>query len=321
MHDPAVQSRPVGTVTFLFTDMEGSTRAWELRPAETAAALKEHDEILTRHVESQNGMIILERGEGDSVFAVFARPSDAVAAACQIQREIGSHHWPGKVPVRLRMAIHTGEAGADYRGPHVNRAARIRSIAHGGQVLISGVTAGIVRRTLPDGASLVDLGRHRLRDVAELEQIFQLAHPDLPQEFPPLRSLSNFRQNLPVQLTSFVGRQKERETMAKLLESHRLVTLAGAGGTGKTRLAVQVGSDLLERYGDGVRFVDLAPLDDETLVMDAVATAVGVTPQPVLSGGEGLVRHLEGTTTLIILDNCEHVRKAAADVVLVMLRA
>src|SRR5205814_2460845 len=187
--------RPTGTVTFLFTDMEGSTRA--------------------------------------------------------------------------------GEADADYRGPHVNRAARIRGIAHGEQILLSGITAGIVRGTLPAGASLIDLGQHRLRDASEMEHVFQLAQPDLRQDFPPVKSLSNYRQNLPVQLTSFVGRRQERETVRKLIAQHRVVTLSGSGGCGKTRLAIQVGADELENFPDGVRFVDLVPVDESGLVLDAVASAVG----------------------------------------------
>ena len=151
-------NRPIGTVTFLFTDVEGSTRAWEAHPAETQTALKQHDEIVARRIEAYNGALILERGEGDSVFAVFARAADAVSAAVEIQRALRVQTWPADVPMRVRMAIHTGEAGADYRGPHVNRAARLRAIAHGEQILISGVTAGILRDALPDGASLIDSG-------------------------------------------------------------------------------------------------------------------------------------------------------------------
>src|SRR5205814_9970497 len=220
-------NRPVGTVTFLFTDVEGSTRAWEAFPAETHMALKRHDEIVAGKIEAHNGALILERGEGDSVFAVFGRANDAVAAAFEIQCELRAQTWPANVPIRVRMAIHTEEAAADYRGPHVNRAARLRAIAHGEKILISGVTAGIVRSTLPNGSSLIDLGQHRLRDIAEMEHVFQLAHPELRRDFPPVKSLSNFRQNLPVQLTSFVGRQPERETVCELIASHRVVTLVG----------------------------------------------------------------------------------------------
>jgi predicted ATPase len=203
----------------------------------------------------------------------------------------------------------------------VNRAARIREIAHGEQILVSGVTAGIVRGALPDGMSLVDLGQHRLRDVAEMEHVFQLAHPELRTDFPPLNSLSNFRQNLPIQLTSFIGRKHERETVRTLVSDHRVVTLIGSGGCGKTRLAIQVGADVLEKFPDGVRFVDLAPLSDATLVVDAIAAAVGVKVEQGIATIDALVRNLEGTKTLIILDNCEHVKTACADAVSGLLRS
>ena len=313
-------ARPVGTVTFLFTDMEGSTRAWEAHPADTQGALKRHDVIVSKEIEAQGGSIILERGEGDSVFAVFPRASDAVAAACNIQRIIRKESWPAKVPMRLRIAVHTGEADASYRGPHVNRAARIRGIAHGEQILISGVTAGIVRPALPNDCSLIDLGQHRLRDVAETEHVFQLTHPELRKDFPPLKSLGNFRQNLPIQLTSFVGREHERATVRTLLDSHRLITLIGSGGAGKTRLAIQVGIDVMEQFSDGVRFVDLSPLNDGSLVVDAIAAAVGVRSEQGISAIQMLVRNLEGTKTLIILDNCEHVIRACADAVTELIR-
>jgi len=314
-------NRPVGTVTFLFTDVEGSTRAWEAHPAETQSALKRHDEIVAREIEAYNGALILERGEGDSVFAVFARAADAVAAAFEIQRTLGAQTWAADVPMRVRMAIHTGEAGADYRGPHVNRAARLRAVAHGEQILISGVTAGILRDALPDGASLIDLGRHRLRDLSELEHVFQLAHPELRNDFPPLKSLTNFRQNLPIQLTSFIGRVEEQKTVRALIEKHRVVTLVGAGGCGKTRLAIQVGADELENFRDGVRFVDLAPLSGAGLVVDAIAAALGAKIEAGLSASDALVRALEGTQTLIILDNCEHLLAECAEAVLALLRA
>src|SRR5256885_3576551 len=314
-------NRPVGTVTFLFTDVEGSTRAWEAHPAETQTALKRHDEIVAREIEAYNGAVILERGEGDSVFAVFARAADAVAAAVEIQRALRRQTWPADVPMRVRMAIHTGEAGADYRGPHVNRAARLRAIAHGEQILISGVTAGILRDALPAGASLIDLGRHRLRDLSELEHVFQLAHPELRIDFPPLKSLTNFRQNLPTQLTSFIGRVGEQKTVQALIEKHRVVTLVGAGGCGKTRLAIQVGADVLENFPDGVRFVDLAPLAGVGLVMDAIATVIGAKIDAELNAADALASALEGTQTLIILDNCEHLLPESAEAVSTLLRA
>ena len=288
---------------------------------ETRAALQRHDEIVKREVEAHAGAMILERGEGDSVFAVFARATDAVTAACEIQRALGKQSWPPQVPMRVRMAIHTGETGPDYRSPHVNRAARVRAIGHGEQILISGVTAGIVRGALPDRVSLIDLGQHRLRDVAEMEHVFQLAHPDLRENFPPLKSLSNFRQNLPVQLTSFIGRTRERKEVRELIGHHRLVTLIGSGGCGKTRLAIQVGSDLLEEFPDGVRFVDLVSINDASLVVDAIATAIGVKVEQDVSRIDALLRDLEGTRTLIILDNCEHLISACATAVSTLLRS
>src|SRR5256885_11144806 len=314
-------NRPVGTVTFLFTDVEGSTRAWEAHPAETQTALKRHDEIVAREIQAYNGALILERGEGDSVLAIFARATDAVAAAVEIQRALRAETWPAEVPMRVRMAIHTGEAGADYRGPHVNRAARLRAIAHGEQILISGVTAGILRDALPAGASLIDLGRHRLRDLSGLEHVFQLAHPELRIDFPPLKSLTNFQQNLPIQLTSFIGRVGEQQTVRALIEKHRVVTLVGAGGCGKTRLAIQVGAAELENFPDGVRFVDLAPVTGMGLVMDAIATVIGAKIEAELSAADALASALEGTQTLIILDNCEHVLPESAEAVSTLLRA
>src|SRR5438874_8673756 len=312
-------NRPVGTMTFLFTDVEGSTRAWEAHPAETQTALKRHDEIVAREIEAYNGALILERGEGDSVFAIYARAADAVAAAVEIQRALRAETWPAEVPMRVRMAIHTGEAGADYRGPHVNRAARLRAIAHGEQILISGVTAGILRDALPAGASLIDLGRHRLRDLSELEHVFQLAHPELRIDFPPLKSLTNFRQNLPTQLTSFIGRVGEQKTVQALIEKHRVVTLVGAGGCGKTRLAIQVGAADQENFRDGVRFVHLAPLSGAGLVIDAIAAALKI--EASLNAIDALVRALEGTQTLVILDNCEHLLAECAEAVSALLRA
>jgi predicted ATPase/class 3 adenylate cyclase len=314
-------NRPVGTVTFLFTDVEGSTRSWEMHPAETQQALERHDEILAREIEARNGALILERGEGDSVFAVFAHAPDAVAAAFDIQCTLRAQTWSPDVPIRVRMAIHTGEAGADYRGPHVNRAARLRAIAHGEQILISGVTAGILGDALPDGASLIDLRHHRLRDVSELEHVFQLAHPKLRTDFPPLKSLSNFQQNLPVQLTSFIGRVGEQQTVRALIEKRRVVTLVGAGGCGKTRLAIQVGANVVENFANGVRFVDLAPLLGVGLVMEAIAVVIGAKIDAELNAVDALVTALEGTQTLIILDNCEHVLAESAEAVSALLRA
>jgi class 3 adenylate cyclase len=250
---------PTGTVTFLFTDMEGSTRNWERTPAAMKVALDRHDALLAMEIRAHGGTVVLERGEGDSVFAVFAHARDAVLAACSIQLALQAESWPVDLPIRVRMAIHTADAeavGRDYRGPEVNRCARIRSIAHGGEVLLSSSTEALVSGHLPADISLQDLGQHRLRDLARPDHLFQLNHPKLPSRFPALQSLSVLKHNLPVQLTSFVGRERQLKEVQQLVEAHRLVTLTGAGGCGKTRLALQTGAELLESYADGVWLVE-----------------------------------------------------------------
>jgi len=311
---------PTGNVTFLLTDIEGSTRNWETSESDMRAALVRHDELLARHIGEHDGTVLTERGEGDSFFAVFPTASGAVAAGLAIQLAIGSEPWPERAPIKVRVALHTGEAGQDHRGPDVNRCARLRALAHGGQVLVSATSTALVRGGLPDGASLQDLGRHRLRDLTIPERVFQLDHPGLPSSFPPLASLDAFRHNLPVQLTSFVGRAADLATVTNLVHEHRLVTLIGAGGAGKTRLALQAGADLLEDFGDGVWFVDLAPLTDPSLVPAAVATAVGVGEVPGRALADTLAEHLATRTTLVILDNCEHLVAAASKLVDQLLR-
>ena len=312
---------PTGNVTFLLTDIEGSTRNWETSESDMRAALIRHDELLAQHIREHGGAVLTERGEGDSFFAVFPVASGAVAAGLAIQLAIGSEPWPERTPIKVRAALHTGEAGQDHRGPDVNRCARLRALAHGGQVLVSATTAALVRGGLPDGASLQDLARHRLRDLTIPERVFQLDHPGLPSSFPPLASLDAFRHNLPVQLTSFVGRAADLATVTDLVHEHRLVTLIGAGGAGKTRLALQAGADLLEDFGDGVWFVDLAPLTDPALVPAAVATAAGAGEVPGRALADTLAEHLATRTTLVILDNCEHLVAAASKLVDQLLRS
>jgi class 3 adenylate cyclase len=250
---------PVGTVTLLLADVEGSTQLWESAPGAMTEAVSRHDgavaEILARH----GGVRPVEQGEGDSFVAAFARPSDAVAAALELQRA-------DLQPVRLRIGIHTGEVQlrdeGNYVGQTVNRAARLRDVGHGGQVLLSHVTAELVADRLPDGARLEDLGAHRLRDLARPERVAQLCHPDLTEGFAPLRSLDAHPHNLPTARTSFVGRQKEMAEVVRLLADTSLFTLTGAGGSGKTRLALQVAAASLDEHPDGVWWVDLAPLVD-----------------------------------------------------------
>ena len=312
---------PTGTATFLLTDIEGSTRNWEASPESMHAALVKHDHLMGAVIHAHGGEVLTERGEGDSFFAAFGQASDAVAAACEAQTRLWAESWPEQAPIRVRLAIHTGEAGLDYRGPDVNRCARLRSIAHGGQVLLSAAAAALVRTRLPDGAALVDLGPHRLRDLTHPERVFQLTHPNLPGDFPPVRSLDSYKHNLPVQLTNFVGRDREIEEVKELLFGHHLVTLTGAGGSGKTRLALQVAGELVDRFDEGVWLVDLAAVTDAATVVRAVASAVGAVESAGRPLTESLIEHVRGKKLLLIVDNCEHVIGASSELVEMLLRS
>jgi predicted ATPase/class 3 adenylate cyclase len=303
---------PTGPVTFLFTDIEGSTRRWEADPVTMRKVLERHDSILTQGIEGTGGRALLDRGEGDSFFAVFARPADAVAAALLIQKALLAEPWPDGAPVLVRMAIHTGQAGDDYRGPDTNRAARIRAIGHGGQVLLSHSTQALLQGALPDGATLLDLGEHGLKDVTLPERVFQLAHPDLLAEFPRLKSMNMFRQNLPATVTSFIGRERELGEVRRLVRESRLVTLTGSGGTGKTRLALEVAGELIDDCPGGVCFVDLASLTEGEWVPQAVAAALGLREDPGRSVTQVVVEHLAPARALVLLDNCEHLVEACS---------
>jgi predicted ATPase/class 3 adenylate cyclase len=315
--------RPTGTVTFLFTDIEGSTRLWEQQPEAMSAALARHDPLAAALIAQHRGTLLKSRGEGDSLFAVFASATDAVAAACALQQAFLSETWPAETPLRVRMALHTGEAEqrtGDYYGPAVNRCARLRAIAHGGQVLLSLATEELVLETLPTEARLLDLGLHRLRDLSQPERVFQLIHPNLPPDFPPLRSLAALPHNLPIQLTSFIGREKEIADVKRLLSATRLLTVAGAGGCGKTRLALQVAAGLAEEYADGVWLVELAALADPALVPQTVAAILGVREGPGRPLIETLADYLMPRKLLLVLDNCEHLLSACAQLAESLLR-
>ena len=274
--------------------------------------LTRHDAILTQGIEKAGGRALLDRGEGDSFFAVFGKPSDAVVASLQIQRALLTEPWPDSTPVLVRMAIHTGQAGDDYRGPDTNRAARIRAIGHGGQVLLSHSTHALLQGVLPDGATLLDLGEHGLKDVTLPERVFQLAHPDLLAEFPRLKSMNLFRQNLPAAVTSFIGRGHELGEVRRLMRESRLVTLTGSGGTGKTRLALEVAGELIDDCPGGVCFVDLASLTEGEWVPQAVAAALGLREDPTKPVTEVIAEHLATLRALILLDNCEHLVEACS---------
>jgi predicted ATPase/class 3 adenylate cyclase len=307
---------PAGTVTFLFTDIEGSTRLWEQHPEPMRAALARHDALAAAFVEAHAGTLVKSRGEGDSLFAVFPRATDALAAAVAFQQALIAEPWPAEVSLRVRMALHTGEAdlrAGSYYGSEVNRCARLRAVAHGGQVLLSRTTYDLVRDTLPEGASLRDLGEQRLRDLTRPEHVFQLLHPELPADFPPLNTLEARPNNLPVQPTPLIGREQELAALRGLLarDAARLVTLTGPGGTGKTRLALQTAADLLDEFADGVFFIDLAPISDPELVASAIAQPLGVRE----SGGQPLRESLKASLrekqVLLVLDNFEQVLAAA----------
>ncbi|MFI5281962.1 MAG: ATP-binding protein [Candidatus Dormibacterales bacterium] len=315
---------PTGVLTFLFTDVVGSTQLWESSPAAMGKAMVLHDEILTREIESAGGMVVRLKGEGDSFFAVFTRASDSVAAARAIQLGLAEAAWPSGAEIAVRMAMHTGESelrDGDYYGSVPNRCARLRGIAHGGQVLISGATAPLVRDALPPDVDLIDLGEHRLRDMNRPEHVYQLGHAGLQRNFPPLKSLDSQANNLPLHLTSFVGRKHELAEVRSCLENNRLVTVTGAGGTGKSRIAQQVAADLLDQYPDGVWWVDLSLLNDPGLVPEAVAATLGVREQPGRPIVATLTAELSTKTALILLDNCEHLVATCADLAASVLRS
>jgi class 3 adenylate cyclase len=306
---------PTGTVTFLFTDVEGSTSAWIQNSNGMRAAMARHDELIESLVGKFGGQVVRPRGEGDSRFAVFVRATDGIASACAIQLALLVEPWPLDTPLRVRMALHTGEADlrlGDYYGPAVNHCARLRAVAHAGQVLISSVTADLVREGLGAEVSLRDLGKHQLRDLNDSEHVWQLVHPSLPIEFPPLSSLTPKRHNLPVQLSTFVGREREVDALVTLLATARLVTMTGPGGIGKTRLALRTAAEAVEDFEDGVWLVELAPLADPRLVPQAVAASLRIEERPHEPLTAALTRHLQSRSLLLILDNCEHVIQSCA---------
>jgi predicted ATPase/class 3 adenylate cyclase/DNA-binding CsgD family transcriptional regulator len=311
---------PTGTVTFLMTDIESSTRAWLQRPDVLAAAVPRHYEILDEAVASHGGVRPVEQGEGDSAVAAFSRATDAVAAAVAAQRMLAAEAWPDNLRLTVRMAVHTGEAQlrdeGNYFGLAVIRCARLRACGHGGQVLRSDVTAGLVIDDLPAGTGLIDLGRHRLKDLGRPERIWQLLHPDLDAEFPPLTSLDSFRQNLPLQLSPLIGRRAETAELVRLLGDERVVTLTGSAGVGKTRLALAVAAELIDAFPGGVWFVELAAARATGSVGRATLKALGLPETPGASPAEiAAVELAEAGRSLVILDNCEHLLAECAEFV------
>jgi predicted ATPase/class 3 adenylate cyclase/DNA-binding CsgD family transcriptional regulator len=310
---------PTGTVTLLLADVEGSTRLWESQPEEMADAVAQLDRTVLEVIVAHDGVRPVEQGEGDSFVVAFARASDAVACALQLQ-------LAPLAPIRLRIGVHTGEVQlrdeGNYVGPTVNRTARLRDLAHGAQTVLSGTTGDLVADRLPPNTWLIDLGSHRLRDLPRPERVMQLCHPHLNNDFPPLRTTNTVvTQNLPVQFTSFVGRETEMIEVRRILADNRLVTLTGAGGAGKTRLSVQIAAQVAGEFGDGVWCADLAPITDPEVVPVAVARALGLPDQPGRSTLDTLARFIDGRQMLVVLDNCEHLLDACAALVVELLGA
>ena len=305
---------PAGTVTFLLSDVVGSTRLWESHGPAMAEAISRHFAIIDEAVTKSAGVRPIEQGEGDSTLSAFARATDAVRAAVQIQRTFAEEAWPGDASILVRIGIHTGEArlGDDgtYRGTALNRCARLRSLGHGGQTLLSRTTADLVGDDLPSDLSLKDLGQHHLRDLGRSEHVFQLVHPSLPADFPPLRSAGPPARILPTQVTSFIGREQQISEVKRLLGATRLLTLVGAGGCGKTRLAVEVARQVSDGYRDGVIWVDLSSLADPDLVPSTVATALELREALFQDPADTVAAYLQDRHLLLLLDNCEHLAAA-----------
>jgi predicted ATPase/class 3 adenylate cyclase len=305
---------PEGVVTFLFTDVQGSTRMFERAPDAMLEALRQHDEAIEEAVAVHGGIPVRPRGEGDSRFIVFANAYDAVAGAAAMQRRLASVDWVTPEPLRVRAALHTGIAdlrGGDYYGSAVNRAARLRGIAHGGQILMSGSTWELVRDRLPEGVTIQDLGEHGLKDLTRPERVFQVTPDGLPDKFPPLKSLNTLTNNLPEQLTEFIGRQVELAEAKRLIGETRLLTILAPGGTGKTRLAIQTAAEVIADFHDGAFFVGLADIASSGDIIQTIAESLGVA----LSGGGDvqtqLLTYLAPRQQLLVLDNLEHLKDAA----------
>ena len=307
---------PTGTVTLMFTDIEGHTKMWEQMGDDFMPVLEEHNTILRSAAAKYNGYEV--KTEGDAFMLAFAKASDAVLCAVEAQLALVNHPWPEDIgKIRVRMGMHTGEPQVvdnDYFGSPVIRASRISSAGHGGQILISTATRELIIEELPEEIEFVDLGLHRLKDLGRAERIFQVSHPSLPQDFPPLRTLDVIPNNLPVQLTSFVGREAEIRNLSELLgrEQVRLVTLTGAGGIGKTRLSIQVAAEQLDSFPDGVWFVSLASLTDPEYVITEIASALSIQLQPKGDPKKQVIDYLSQKRLLLVLDNFEHLPEAAS---------
>ena len=307
----AQSSSPSGAVTFLFTDVEGSTKLWEERPDLMRSALEAHDEILRGRIAGEQGVVFSTAG--DAFAAAFQSPDDAISAAAAAQRGLDGHDWPDDLALRVRMGVHTGPAQQrdnDYFGPTLNRAARLMSAAHGGQTVVSSAT-----RSLVDGVPLVDLGEHRLKDLSEPERVWQLIIDGLTAEFAPLRTLDAVPGNLPTDPATFIGRHDDIEQLMGSLEGNRLVTVTGVGGVGKTRLSLQVAADASHHYPQGLWFIELAPVLIEDAVPYRFLETLGLEAEPGQPPVETVATAVGEGSVLLVVDSCEHVLKPTAEAI------
>jgi predicted ATPase/class 3 adenylate cyclase len=317
----AAASAPSGTVAFLFVDIDGYARKADVSPRSMEAALRQYGSV-ARAILEPRGYVF--KSVVDGFFVAFASVATAVATARALQRAIVAESWTGVDEFRARVAVHVGSVESrdgDYFGRPLNRAARILGVAHGGQILLSAAAADLSQEALVDGAALRDLGAHRLRDLETAERIFQFVAPELPAEFPRLRSLQATPNNLPVQLTRFIGREDEFDELRSVFRSSHLLTLLGFGGVGKTRFALQLAAEALDRFPGGAWFVDLSPIADGELVVEELARAVGVTVPSDRSALDATIEALRDRETLLIFDGCEHLLQAAASALDAILRA
>jgi predicted ATPase/class 3 adenylate cyclase len=314
---------PVGIVTFLFTDVEGSTRLWEESPESMMEAIRQHDEAIEGAAENHGGVPVRPRGEGDSRFVVFSSASDAVKAAAEMQRLLDAVEWVTPRPLLVRMALHTGEADlrlGDYYGAAVNRAARLRAIAHGGQTIMSASTWELVQDDLPAEVTIRDMGEHGLKDLTRPERVYQIDIFGLADSFPPLASLDAVPNNLPVQLTEFVGRRRELANAQTTLAETRLLTILAPGGAGKTRLAIQVAAELTSEFPDGVFFIDLAPIQSPDDIIQTAAESIGIALSTEEDLQSQLFAYVASKIQLLVFDNFEHVA-AGSDIVTEILKS
>lgn len=315
---------PQGTVTLVFTDVEGSTRLWEESPDEMLKALAVLDQLVDEAVGSNDGLTVKPRGEGDSHFLVFESAGDAVMAMADLQRQIAATNWPTARPIKVRASLHTGSpelTDGDYYGSVVNRAARLRAVAHGGQTVLSGATWELVTESLPEDVTLQDMGEHRLKDLTRPERVFQLSVDGLDNTFPPLRSLDAIPNNLPEQLTEFIGRERELAESKSLLGDTRLLTILAPGGTGKTRLAIQAAADLSNEFSDGTFFIGLAEIESSKDIIQVVAESLGLGLSSADDIEVQLLNYLSTKNQLLVFDNFEHVTDGAGLVSAILKRA